>query len=146
MEIISHPTGGQGRNPGLGKLHLLMMSLSSHGQPTSTMREAFPCYLRPTAQRFPGPPPQMVPSGGVSTHTSWSLGQNHPLLHLGPILKVTSEVRLGETSIWHLAGPSGHVHTSDLGTPQEITPLEGTGSRFSVPSWSFSSLFEFLLA
>lgn len=101
------------------------------------MGEVFPWYLRPTAQRFPGTPPPMVPAGDVGTHTSWTLGQNRPLVHLGPILKVTSEVRLGEASIWHLAGPPGRVHTSDLGTPQEITPLEGTGSRFSVPSLEF---------
>lgn len=146
MEIISHPTGGQGRNPGFGKLHLLMdefiITRTAHLQDGRSL----PMLSQTCSSTFPWHPPQTVPSGGVSTHTSCTLGQNRPLLHLSPILKVTSEVRLGETSIWHLAGPSGHVHTTDLGTPQEITPLEGTGSRFSGPSWSFSSLFEFLLA
>lgn len=63
-----------------------------------------------------------------------TLVQNRLSPVLGHILKVTGEARQGETSVCHLAGPPGHVHTSDLGTPQEIIPLEGTGSRFSIPS------------
>lgn len=68
---------------------------------------------------------------------NWTLIQNSLLLLLGRILKVTGEARQGETNVCHLPGPPGHVHTSDLVTPQEIIPLEGTGSRFSIPSSQF---------
>lgn len=68
---------------------------------------------------------------------NWTLIQNSLLLLLGRILKVTGEARQGETNVCHLPGPPGHVHTSNLVTPQEIIPLEGTGSRFSIPSSQF---------
>lgn len=61
------------------------------------------------------------------------LMQNDLLLLLDHILKVSGEARQGETNVCHLHGPPGHVHTSNLATPQEFIPLEGTGSRFSFP-------------
>lgn len=84
-------------------------------------------------------PPVMNSMGPNPVHhcragANWTLVQNSLLLLLGHILKVTGEARQGETNVCHLSGPPGHVHTSDLVTRQEIIPLEGTGSRFSIPS------------
>lgn len=83
-------------------------------------------------------PPVMSSTGLTPLHccragASWTPVQNDLLLLLDHILKVTGGARQGETNVCHLGGPRGHVHTPSLATPREIIPLEGTGSRFSIP-------------
>lgn len=114
--------------------HPTVCQLRAH--PGWIFRAHFPCHAH---GRDEAPPVMHSNSGGLNplhccrAGASWTLVQNDLLLLLHHILKVTGEARQGETSVCHLAGPPGHVHTSNLATPQEIIPLEGTGSRFSIP-------------
>lgn len=87
---------------------------------------------------------------GKMKHPQWwtarakppaELEQTTLVLLLEHILKVTGEARQGETNVCHLHGPPGHIHTSNLATPQEIIPLEGTGSWFSIPFSLVAALY-----
>lgn len=119
---------------GLGTQHWVAAS----SEPTRGFQSPFlpaPCHAH---EKDEAPPvmKSMVPNRmhQCRAGANWTLIQNCLLLLLDHILKVTGEARQGETNACHLTGPPGHVHTSNLVTPQEIIPLEGTGSRFSIPS------------
>lgn len=97
-------------------------------EPIST--SALPCLWKrqsTTSDERCGTKPGAPPGAGASR----TLVQTRLLLLLGHVVKVTREARQGENNVCHF---SGRVHTSNLVTPPEIIPLEGTGSRFSIPS------------
>lgn len=56
MEIISHPTGGQGRNPGLGKLHLLMDEFIITRTAHLHSGRSLPMLSQTYSSTFPWPP------------------------------------------------------------------------------------------